>query len=89
MSLKDLLERLRYLYVLEKGFQIHDKVRIKGRRKVWTIYAGCKTYGVSEKLFTYYIEDSEGDFKEVFGKDLQKVVDTSCKKCGGNCKKCR
>lgn len=89
MSLKDLLERLRYLCVLEKGFQIHDKVRIKGSRKVYTIYGGLKTYTLSEELFTYYIEDSDGNYKEVLGKDLRKVFNTRCERCGDRCKKCQ
>jgi hypothetical protein len=89
MLLKDLLERLRYLYVLEKGFQIHDKVRIKKSKRVWIIYGSLKECGVSDKLFTYYVGNSEDDYKEVLGKDLRKVVSTSCEKRGAKCRECQ
>lgn len=89
MSLKDLLDRLRYLYVLEKGFQIHDKVRIKRSKRVWTIYGSLKQYGISDKLFTYYVENSDGDFREALGKDLRKVFNNRCEKCGGGCRECQ
>lgn len=89
MSLKDLLDRLRYLYVLEKGFQIHDKVRIKRSKRVWTIYGSLKQYGISDKLFTYYVRNSDGDFREALGKDLRKVFNTRCERCGDRCKKCQ